>query len=190
MMISEMGATHYLFPQPTVIVGANVQGKPNYLAAAWCGIMQASPPIIYAALNKVRYTLIGIKENETFSICIPSTSMVVETDYVGTESGHELDKSGIFKSFYGKLKTAPMIEECPVNMECKLIQIVDFKGSHEICIGEIVQTYAHEDCLTNGVPNIRKVDPIIYSTGDHNYWKVGEKVGRAYSVGKKYQSHP
>lgn len=180
MSLKPLGPRHYLFPMPTVLVGANVNGKPNYLTVAWCGIMQGSPPIIYAALNKIRYTLKGIIENETFSVNIPSTKLVNETDYCGTTSGHKSDKSQVFTSFYGILKTAPMIEECAVTLECRLLQRLDFGGTHEICIGLIVETYANEDVLITGVPDITAVDPIIYSTGNQHYYKIGEKISRAF----------
>jgi flavin reductase (DIM6/NTAB) family NADH-FMN oxidoreductase RutF len=182
----ELGPNNSLFPMPTVVVGANVNGKPNYLTIAWCGIMGGSPPLISVALRRSRFSSPGIKENQSFSVNIPSTDLVKQADYVGIVSGHKADKSGIFKTFYGKLETAPMIEECRINLECKLFQILDFGHSHEIFVGEIVQVYADEDCLTDGNPDISKIDPIIFSTGDHNYWKVGERVASAFSVGKDY----
>jgi flavin reductase (DIM6/NTAB) family NADH-FMN oxidoreductase RutF len=182
----EVGPSHYMFPMPAVLVGANVHDKPNYLTAAWCGTMQGQPPLIYAALNRIRYTLYGIRVNESFSINIPSTSQVREVDYCGTTSGHEHDKSKIFSTFYGSLGTAPMIDECPINLECRLLQILDFDGSHEICVGVVVQTFVKEEILTNNEPDIKKVDPLIYSTGDHNYYNVGEQIAKGFDVGKDY----
>jgi len=182
----ELGAKNYLYPMPTVLVGATVNGKPNYLAIAWCGIIHGLPPMITVALRKTRYTSPGIKENRTFSVNIPPTEMVKATDYVGIVSGHEVDKSAVFKTFYGKLKTAPMIEECRINMECKLVDALDFGHSHEVFIGEIMEVYADEDCLKDGVPDIKKIDPILYSTGDSNYWRVGDYLAKAFSVGKDY----
>jgi flavin reductase (DIM6/NTAB) family NADH-FMN oxidoreductase RutF len=183
----DLGANHFLYPQPAVIVGANVNGKPNYLTIAWCGIMQGNPPIIEVALNKKRYTSPGIKENKTFSVNVPSTKLVRETDYVGITSGRKADKSKVFTTFYGELKTAPMVEECPINMECKLLGVLDYDGTHEIFVGQIVKTYASEDCVVDRVPDVKKVDPIIYSTGDHNYWCLGEHLAKAFSVGKGYK---
>jgi flavin reductase (DIM6/NTAB) family NADH-FMN oxidoreductase RutF len=172
---------------PTVLVGANVNGKPNYLAIAWCGIVGGSPPLISVALRKSRYTSEGIKANKTFSVNLPPTGLVKATDYVGINSGHKVDKSTVFKTFYGTLGNAPMIEECHLSMECKLADILDFGHSHEVFVGEIVEVYVDEDCVVDGVPAIDKIDPIIFSTGDHNYWKVGEKVAKAFSVGKDYK---
>ena len=187
MVKVNLGAKHYLFPQPAVIAGINVEGKPNYMTVAWCGIMQGDPAIIYVSVRKVRYSLTGIKENRSFSVNVPSTQQVAVTDFIGTKSGARIDKSVVFKSFYGELKTAPMIEECPINMECRLIDILDYKGTHEICVGEIVQTFADESCLTDGIPDMIKVDPIVFSTGFGRYFKTGDVIAKAFDVYREYE---
>jgi flavin reductase (DIM6/NTAB) family NADH-FMN oxidoreductase RutF len=174
----------YLFPMPTTIVGATVNGKPNYLAIAYCGTVQAEPPMLSVALNRHHYTNAGIRENRTFSVNIPSESMVEVTDYVGIYSGRNVDKAALFETFYGELKTAPMIKECPVNMECRLAQVVDIPGRDELFIGEIVSIHSDEAYLTGGMPDIAKIRPIIFSFGDHKYWKLGECLGPAWSIGK------
>jgi len=189
MIKKEMGARHYLFPQPAALIGANVHGKPNYLVAAWCGVMQAQPPLIYVALRKERYTLIGIEENGTYSINVPSADIVVETDYCGTVSGKDTDKSKVFTTFYGKLETAPMIKECPANMECRVVDVLDFGGTHKMFIGEIVMSYVTEDVLAGDWPEIKKMDPIIFST-DGTYWRFGYSIGKAYKIGKEYHHRP
>jgi flavin reductase (DIM6/NTAB) family NADH-FMN oxidoreductase RutF len=81
--------------------------------------------------------------------------------------------------FYGKLKTAPMIAECPISMECKLTKVVDFP-KHDIFIGEI----AEETVLTDGVVDYSKVQPFFFTMTDNGYWKLGERFAQAWSVGK------
>jgi len=186
MAKKNMGARHFLYPQPAAIVGANVDGKPNYMTVAWCGIMQATPPLIYVSIRKERYTLPGIRENGAFSVNVPSADMVAETDYVGIRSGHKVDKSKVFRTFYGELEKAPMIEECPINMECRLVKEIDFEGTHIVFVGEIVQSYVEEGLLSGSYPDVKKVDPIIYST-DGKYWRLGETIGEAFSIGKGYR---
>ena len=177
----------FLFPMPTTIVGANVNGRPNYVTIAYCGIVQSAPPMVSVACNKEHYTNAGIKENRSFSVNIPSESMVEITDYIGLNSGKKIDKSRLFEPFYGSLKTAPMIKECPLNMECRLLKIVDIPGRDEVFIGEIVSIYTEDKYLSNGLPDINKIRPIIFSYGDHNYWKVGGHLGKAWSIGKNYR---
>jgi len=183
----EIGARTFLYPMPTILVGANVRGKANYLTVAYCGIMNHNPPTISIALGKSHYTNIGIKENGTFSVNIPSEELVKITDYCGLVSGHKVDKSEIFETFYGKLKTAPMIRECPLNLECKLIQTLEFPVG-EAFFGEIVAAYSEERYLTGGLPDIKKINPIIFSMHDNNYWKVGEHLARAWNIGKELKS--
>jgi flavin reductase (DIM6/NTAB) family NADH-FMN oxidoreductase RutF len=178
----------YLFPMPTTIVGANVSGKPNYLTIAYCGTVQAEPPMLSVALNRHHYSNAGIRENRTFSVNIPSESMVEITDYIGIYSGRNVDKSGLFENFYGELKTAPMIRECPLNLECRLVQVVDIPGRDELFIGEIVHIYCSEAYLTGGLPDINKIRPIIFSFGDHKYWKLGEYLGPAWNIGKDFKT--
>jgi flavin reductase (DIM6/NTAB) family NADH-FMN oxidoreductase RutF len=178
-----LGPVPTMYPMPTVLVGANVKGKPNYMTVAWAGVACMAPPMLSVAINHARHTDKGIAENGTFSVNIPSTKQMIETDYCGIVSGAREDKSEVFKSFYGKLKTAPMAEECPVNIECRVFRAVDC-GSHTLYIGEIVEVHASRDCLTGQQPDVTRVDPIIYSSA--GYWNLGEKIGSGFTVGKKY----
>ncbi len=179
-----LGPMPYMSILPTVLVGANVKGKPNYMTAAWATVACMAPPMVCVAINRVRYTAKGIEENRTFSLNIPSVKRVVETDHCGLVSGAQQDKSKVFTSFYGPLKTAPMAEECPVNIECRLFTAVDC-GSHLLYIGEVVEIHADAACVTDGKPDITKIDPIIYSQA--TYFAVGKQVETAFSAGKKYR---
>jgi flavin reductase (DIM6/NTAB) family NADH-FMN oxidoreductase RutF len=98
-MKTKLGVKNLLFPTPTILVGAKVNGKANYITVAHCGI--AAMTHITISLRKGRYTSIGIKENKTFSVNIPSDEMVKETDYCGLVSGKDVDKSTLFDNFYG-----------------------------------------------------------------------------------------
>jgi flavin reductase (DIM6/NTAB) family NADH-FMN oxidoreductase RutF len=94
-----------------------------------------------------------------------------------------VDKGSVFETFYGRLKTAPMIKECPVNMECRLIQTVDLPR-HDIFIGEIAETYCDERYLTGSVVDVSKVRPILFAMNDKSYWNLGEFLGKAWNIGK------
>jgi flavin reductase (DIM6/NTAB) family NADH-FMN oxidoreductase RutF len=139
--------------------------------------------MVCVAINKSRYTAKGIEENRTFSLNVPSGQQVVVTDHCGLVTGSREDKSGVFRSFYGKLKTAPLAEECPVNIECRLFKSVDC-GSHLLYIGDIVEIHADNSCVTDGRPDITKINPIIYAQS--TYFGVGNEIDRAFSAGKKY----
>jgi flavin reductase (DIM6/NTAB) family NADH-FMN oxidoreductase RutF len=184
-MKTEVGAKNCLYPLPATLVGALVDGKPNYITIAHVGIMD--PGSVSLGMNKAHYTNAGIKENGTFSVNIPSAKIVKETDYCGLVSGKSLDKAALFKTFYGKLKTAPMIEECPINMECRLIKTVDFPN-HDIFMGQIITTYCDETILADGIVDFSRVQPILFVMNDRSYWMLGEKFAKAWNIGKELKT--
>jgi flavin reductase (DIM6/NTAB) family NADH-FMN oxidoreductase RutF len=160
-----------------------VNGNPNYTTIAHVGIMDFES--VSLGMNKLHYTNIGIKANKTFSINIPSTKMVKETDYCGLVSGKDKNKAGIFKTFYGKLKSAPMIEQCSINMECELTKTVDFPN-HDIFIGKIVATHCDDTVLTDGAVDFTKVQPILFVMNDRSYWTLGKRIAKAWDIGKEF----
>ena len=182
-----LGATIPAYPMPVSLVGAHVDGKPNFLTVAWFSMVTYKPPRIAIALGKGHYTNPGITENRSFSLCLPSEDMVEITDYCGIVSGKKSDKSQLFTLFYGELPTAPMIKECPLSMECRLVDIVA-TGLNEIFIGEIAGVYTEERFLTDGHLDFGKMKPLILSQPDTSYWGLGRPVARAWSAGKKYEA--
>ena len=134
-------------------------------------------------VSKAHYTNQGIKENKTFSLNIPSEDLVVQTDYVGLYSGKKHDKSALFNLFYGQLETAPMIAECLVNAECRLHDVYELP-THDVFIGEIVETYAEESILANGSIDIAKLKPLLFDMASRKYWTLGEAIANCWSVGK------
>lgn len=181
---ANIGTNAYLCPMPMVLVGTTVEGRANFVAVAWVARVNGSPPIMAIALNQRHYTPTGILECETFSINVPSTELMIQTDYCGLVSGRETDKSGVFEVFYGELETAPMIRACPLCMECRLFNAISLP-SHHLFLGEVVATYADKDCLTDGKPDVRKVNPFMLTMPDNNYWTVGQHAGKAWSIGKE-----
>jgi flavin reductase (DIM6/NTAB) family NADH-FMN oxidoreductase RutF len=184
-MKKTLGAINVLYPTPTTIVGAMVEGKPNFITIAHVGIVNhAKPFLISLSMAKPHYTNAGIKEKKAFSVNIPSQDQVVATDYVGLVSGKKTDKSNVFDIFYGQLESAPMISECPVNMECGLYDVYD-TPTHDLFIGEIVETYAEESVLVDGRVDLGRVKPLLFDMSSVQYWSIGETVARCWNVGKK-----
>lgn len=186
----QVGPQPLVYPMPTTLVGANVDGKPNFMAVAWCGIANGEPPMVSVAIRHQRYTNRGIRQNMTFSVNVPSTYMVKETDYCGIVSGSKVDKVKAcqFKVFYGKLETAPLIEQCPVNLECKVVHMIDL-GSHTCIIGRIEEVHVSESCLTDGEPDVNKVKPFAFITGKARYYQaLGDYVAKAFSIGEELKS--
>jgi flavin reductase (DIM6/NTAB) family NADH-FMN oxidoreductase RutF len=187
MVKKTFGPQTWLYTQPTLLIGANVDGKPNFMAVAWAGIACGTPPCISVALRLVRYTLKGIHQNMTFSVNIPSTDLVKETDYCGLVSGTNTNKvkDCKFNIFYGKLESVPLIEQCPINFECEVLHILNL-GSHALVVGKITETHVSEDCLTDGNPDVNKIKPIIYNPRPAtSYSTVGKNVAASFSVGRE-----
>jgi flavin reductase (DIM6/NTAB) family NADH-FMN oxidoreductase RutF len=183
----QLGPQTLIYPMPVLLVGANVDDKPNFMAVGWGGIVNGEPPMISVALLHQRYTLKGIKQNMSFSVNIPSTNLVKETDYCGIISGAKVNKAEVcrFKIFYGKLSNAPLIEQCPINLEYKVMHILNL-GSHSLVIGQIEETHISDSCLTDGKPDVNKIKPFIYTTAPASqYQAFGDIVAKAFSIGKE-----
>ena len=182
-----IGGKNALYPSLTTIVGAEVDGKPNWITIAHVGIMNHPygevPQYLSIGLYSSHYTNKGIHENEEFSINIPSQAMLEVTDYVGLVTGEKVDKSELFPVERGGLKHAPLIASCPVSMELKLSQTVQI-GQHEIFIGEVVNTYIDEACLTDGKPDLAKINPILFDFMKIDYWSIGKRTGKPWRDGK------
>jgi flavin reductase (DIM6/NTAB) family NADH-FMN oxidoreductase RutF len=176
------GPQPMVWPHPTVLVGAMTDGKPDFAAVAWTGVAASNPASVTIALQPHRYSLKGIYQNRTFSVNVPSVDLVKEADYCGLVSGKDTDKvkDCKFKVFYGNLKTAPLIEQCPINLECEVSHILNL-GSHTLVVGKVVETYLSEECLTDEKPDIKKVKPFIF--GPMKYYTIGEAFADAFKVG-------
>ena len=189
MSKKKLGPQPMVWPHPTVLVGANVDGQPDFAAVAWTGVAAGNPPSVTVGLQPHRYSLKGIYQNRTFSVNIPPVDLVKETDYCGLVSGADTDKvkDCKFKVFYGNLKTAPLIEQCPINLECEVSHLLNL-GSHILVVGKVAETYFSEDCLTNDKPDIKKVKPFAFGPG--GYFVIGEQFAEAFKVGWEIKGKP
>jgi flavin reductase (DIM6/NTAB) family NADH-FMN oxidoreductase RutF len=183
----EIGPQGFLYPMPVTLVGADLPGGPNFMPIAWITRVQYNPPRVAAGLNKAHATNAGIREHGEFSVNIPSVDMVAVTDWCGLNSaGSGVDKSTLFEIVRGSLAHAPMIAECPVCLECRVMQVVDL-GSHELFVADVVATWTEERFLDeSGKPDITKVRPFTLTMPDNRYWAVGERVGNAWAIGKTF----
>ena len=107
-------------PCPVTLLGTMVDDKPDFMTLGWVTRVNANPPTVGCGVGRHHHSVRGIEENQTFSINFPSVEMMQKTDYCGLVSGKDVDKAALFDVYYGELKTAPMIRECPLSMECRL----------------------------------------------------------------------
>lgn len=182
----KIAANTFIYPMPVTLLGSTFQGKANFMTLGWLTRVNANPPQLAAGVFKPHATVPAIREAKTFSINFPSAEMITVTDYCGIVSGEKEDKSGLFDVFYGDLKTAPMIRECPLCLECQLTDTIEF-DSNVLFVGEIVAAYCNTDALTEGKPDIKKINPLVLTMPDNSYWTIGEYAGKAWSIGKDFK---
>jgi flavin reductase (DIM6/NTAB) family NADH-FMN oxidoreductase RutF len=172
------------YPFPIVLVGANVKGRANFMTVGWFMNANGRPPMVAVAIGKNRYTMEGIRENKTFSLNLATADMVEKTDYCGVTSGKDHDKSRLFDVAYGEVRTAPMIDDSPLCIECRVVNSVELPD-HNLVVGEVVASYIDEGMLTDGKPDFEKMRPLVLTMPDNIYWTLGERVAKAWSVGKR-----
>jgi len=170
-------------PMPVSLVGAMVEDRPNFMAAAWLTRVGGRPPLIGVSIGQGHLTGQGIRETETFSVCLPGPELVAKVDYCGLTSGRVTDKAALFDVFYGDLKTAPMIRECPLCLEVRLEKVVELPGNG-FYVGEIVAGYADGAILSDGKPDVAKYRPLLLTMPDNRYWTLGDAVAGAWQAGK------
>ena len=174
------------FPTPVYIVGTyGEEGEPTAMNVAWGGICSSEPPCLMIAIRDERYTYENIRRQGVFTVNIPSATYVKEADYFGIVSGKKERKfdNVNLTPVRGKIVNAPVIEEFPVAMECRLFKEVKM-GSHTIVMGEIVNIQADDSCLDEkGNIVMEKVDPIAYDPAGVKYNRMGEMCGKAFSIG-------
>ena len=190
-MKKSIGPKTIVYPSPVFIVGTyDKQGHPNVMNAAWGGICCSAPPCVAVSLRKATYTYGNIMEQKAFTVSIPSQAFIREADYFGIVSGREVDKffqSGLTPE-RSELVNAPYVKEFPLCLECKLIHTLEI-GLHTQFVGEIMDIKVDEAFLADGdSPDIEKIKPVIFSSGDHSYYGLGECLGRAFSIGKEIKS--
>ena len=183
-MRKNFGVKNWLYPMPVFIVGSyDENGVPNAMNAAWGGIYDTN--LVMVCLADDHKTTDNIKKSGAFTISFATSATVASCDYVGIVSANDVSDKFARAGFHAtrsELVNAPIIDELPMCVECRLLKF----NEDGICIGEIVNVSADESILdAEGKIDAKKFDPIIYDSVTHAYWNFGEKVGRAFSDGKK-----
>lgn len=176
-----------LYPLPVVLISvADKKGNQNVFTVAWAGTICSDPPMVSISVRPERYSYDMIKETGEFVINLTTKDLVFATDYCGVRSGRNEDK---FKEMNltpvaAREVSAPLIEESPVNIECRVTEIKEL-GTHHMFIAEVVAVHADDKYMDEtGKFSFSKAEPIVYSHGE--YYSMGEKLGKfGYSVKKQ-----
>lgn len=175
-----------LYPLPVIMVSvADKEGRNNIITIAWAGTICSNPPMVSISVRPERYSYDILKETGEFVINLTTKDLTYATDYCGVKSGRDVDK---FKemgltALPGKEVKAPLIAESPVNIECKVTQVIPL-GSHDMFLAEVIAVHVDEKYMDEkGKFHLDKAEPIAYSHGD--YLATGELLGTfGYSVKK------
>lgn len=189
-MKTKLGPQRILFPLPTVLVVTGDMENANIVTIAWISILSSSPPTLGISVGTKGYSGELIKKNKNFTINIATEEIMIEADFCGITSGRDtnkFEKTGLTK-IPSSIIDSPIIKECPLNLECKLIE-ANIVGSTNHFIAEIVETHIDtnkiKDPANPRTIEIDAINPLIYISGSREYRKIGEKIGDAYQIGKK-----
>ena len=176
-----------LYPVPAVMVSCNdKKGNSNIITIAWTGTICSDPPMVYISIRAERFSHEMIKESGCFVINIPTEKLVKELDYCGVASGRDIDKFHAcgLTAVRSSIIPAPLIDECPVNIECKVKDIIPL-GSHDMFIAEVVAVNVNENIFSDtGKILLNKAGLISYCHGE--YRALGASIGTfGYAVRKK-----
>lgn len=176
-----------VYPIPSVIVTCG-DSEENYnaITIAWTGTICTNPPMTYISVRPSRHSYKIIEETGEFVINLTTEDLVKATDYCGVKSGRDenkIEKCGLTLG-KGKVVKAPLINESPVNIECKVTEIKKL-GSHDMFMAEVVSVNVDDSYMDeNNTFHLSKSKPICYSHG--RYYGLGKELGKfGYSIQKK-----
>ncbi len=180
-MKKSLGALEsYLAPTPCVLVTCGKE-KPNIITIAWCGVVCSNPPQIGISVRPQRYSYKLIMEEKVFGINVPTSKMAKEVDVCGTVSGRDSNKFELcnFTPFYGETTGVPLIKECPINIECKVKEVLEL-GVHTLFIGKVENVYIDEKLKET----VKGIDPLAYVPITGEYVSLNGIVG-SYGFSKR-----
>mgnify|MGYP000956795748 FL=1 len=180
-MKKDFGSKSWLYPMPVLIVAAyDEQGVPNVMNAAWDGMF--TDETIGICLSAGHKTTKNILATRAFTVSMATEDTVVGCDYVGIESGRKVPDKFARAGFHAtksEFVNAPLIDELPMALECKVKSF-----DNGILVGEIVNVCADESVLTDGKIDPKKLKPIAFDPVNNTYLAMGDKVGDAFGSGK------
>ncbi len=191
MMKRQLGPCVTFFPQPTTLISSRgADGRDNVMTASWVSIVSKTPPTVAVSLNRGRLTYAQIRETGSFVVNQVPAALAVEADYCGIRSGRDRNKLLRCKltTAPATLVEAPLIVECPLNLECRYLQEVEL-GDYRLVLGEIVEVHAVEEAFAESeAGEVGPFSPLVYLGGIREYWSLGEREAIAYRDGQQIES--
>ncbi len=189
-MKKSLSANTLVYPTPVWVIGTyGEKDEANVMTAAWAGICCSKPPCVAVSLREATYSHGNIIRNKAFTVNIATEQYAAEVDYFGISTGRKVDKPATcgLTPVKSELVAAPFIKEFPLILECGLLKVVEI-GLHTQFIGEIMDVKCDEEIIGDqDVPDIEKLRPLVFSPVSRRYHGVGDFIGDAFSMGKKYR---
>ncbi len=188
MAKKRLGPSTNLFPMPTLLVAVRTgEGTANILAVAWAGIVGDNPPKMALEIGANHFSTPHIEREGNFTVNIPRSTQAMQADYCGVVSGRkDPDKPRTcgWTMVPSDHISSPMIAECPLNLECRVMHKLD-AGRSNVYLVEILETHVDEEALNaKGEPDGLKLDPLVFGA-DSQYYRLAGPVAKAFSVGKR-----
>ncbi len=184
-MQKNIGSVMGLYPMPVTVCGTVIDGKVNWVTIAHVGVVDHKILLISVDKNHEQ-TNNGIMENKTVSVNMVNHDMLEAADYCGIAKVAKTDKSNVFEYHFGELKTAPIIDNAPLVMECEVIDVYEV-GSFNNYILKPKNTFVQEEFLTeNGKVDYEKISPILFEFQSAQYLSTGKVVGKCWNYGKDF----
>ena len=177
-----IGSVIALYPKPMTVIGAEVDGKVNWLVVGHTGIIGHDRVLV--SMSKSHYTNQGIRKSKKLSVNLVSREMLPKADYVGSVSGASVDKSGVFEYHWGENGT-PVIDASPLTMECDVVDVYETEGfDNFVC--SIANTYAAPDVLgKDGKLDYTRLKPVLFEFPTYSYLATGEIIGKCLNLDKQ-----
>lgn len=176
-----------LIPAPVVLVTCrDAAGNDNIITLAWVGVVNSAPPMLGISIRPSRHSHGMIVQSGEFGVNLPSAAQLPLADRCGTISGRNTDKFRAtgFTPLAGTAIKAPLIAECPVNLECVVRQRIHL-GTHDLFLGEVLAVRVSESCLQGERIDVARIAPLAYAPEASEYWTLGQVVGTYGFTAKK-----
>jgi len=181
-----LGPCITFFPQPTTLISTlAADGEVNVMTASWVAMVSKTPPTIAVSLHHQRRSYENIRASGEFTVNVVPADLTLTADFCGIRSGKDIDKMAItgLKTGRSTRIAAPLLTECPLNLECRLTLEVPL-GDYRLLLAEVLEVHALKAAIRDdGSFDVASLDPVVYLGGIREYWDLGSRRATAYKDG-------
>lgn len=186
-MQKDIGSVMALYPTPLTVVGTVLENQNvNFLAIAHVGVVEHGHLLISVDQSH-QLDVAAIRKNQTVSVSLVSQEMLEAADYAGIAKAEKEDKSDLFRWHFDDVDNAPVIDEAPVSMSCRVVDEVQVGAFHNYIL-KPVHTYVQEEYLNErGKIDYEKVSPVLFEFQNAQYLSTGKVIGKCWNYGRNFK---